>query len=145
MIRSYQEEDAQSCQQLLVELGYPSQLGELRERLTHLLAHPDYECLVYEEKGQVIGLLGYAKMYFFERSGTYIRILALIVDSRHRKKGIATALLDRVQDIGKETACQVMALNSGTGDKRQDAHRFYEHYGFEQTSIGFAYQLEKSE
>lgn len=132
-----------ACQHLLLELGYPSRVEELSERLSHLLEQPDYELLVYEEDGQVLGLIGYAKMYFFERKGAYLRILALIVDSRHRKKGIATALLDKVKDMGKKSGCQALALNSGLGEHRQTAHRFYKHYGFEQASIGFAYHLEE--
>ncbi|MGT2715310.1 GNAT family N-acetyltransferase [Streptococcus respiraculi] len=140
MIRSYKEKDVLACQQLLLELGYPSQIEELNERLSSLLAQPDYELLVYEEE-QVLGLVGYAKMYFFERNGAYLRILALVVDSQYRHQGIATALLDRVKQIGKETGCQTLALNSGLGEERQIAHRFYEHYGFEKTSVGFAYPL----
>ncbi|MGT2964542.1 GNAT family N-acetyltransferase [Streptococcus acidominimus] len=145
MIRTYQEEDAVACQQLLSELGYPSQLADLQGRFRQLLAKQEYDLLVFEQGGQVIGLIGYAQMYFFERSGTYLRILALVVDSKYRKQGVATALLDKVKAIGKEAGCQALALNSGLGNDRQIAHRFYEHYGFEKKAIGFAYQLEEKE
>lgn len=141
MIRNYQARDALSCQHLLAELGYPSQLADLQERFRHLLAQKEYGLLVFERDGQVIGLIGYAQMYFFERSGTYLRILALVVDSKYRKQGIATALLDRVKTIGKEAGCQALTLNSGVTDERQLAHRFYEGYGFKKKSIGFAYTL----
>ncbi|MBF0777491.1 GNAT family N-acetyltransferase [Streptococcus cuniculi] len=143
MIRPYQEGDVLACQHLLEELGYPSPVEEVNRWLTELLEHSDYSLLVYEEDGQVLGLIGYAKMYFFERKGAYLRILALVVDSQYRNQGIATALLNRVKQIGKETGCQALALNSGRGAERQTAHAFYEHYGFEKKSIGFTYQLEE--
>ncbi|MGT2950130.1 GNAT family N-acetyltransferase [Streptococcus cuniculi] len=143
MIRHYQEKDVLSCQHLLLELGYPSQLEELNERLSQLLDQPDYELLVYEEDGQVLGLIGYAKMYFFERKGAYLRILALVVDSRHRQKGIATALLDKVKHVAQKSGCLALALNSGMASERKTAHHFYERYGFEQASVGFAYHFEE--
>lgn len=142
MIRSYREEDALACQYLLEELGYPSQLKEVKERLNQVLTQENYDLLVFEQEGKVLGLIGYAKMYFFERSGTYLRILALVVDSQHRNQGIATALLNRVKQIGKERGCKALALNSGRGTERKTAHRFYERHGFEKRSIGFSYQIE---
>lgn len=143
MIRTYQEEDSLACQRLLSELGYPSPLVNVKERFGQLLAQKEYNLLVFEQDGQVLGLIGYAQMYFFEREGSYLRILILVVDSHHRQKGIGTALLDKVRELGRKAGCQVLALNSGMGDDRQLAHRFYEHYGFEKKSIGFAYQLKE--
>ncbi|MER0123683.1 GNAT family N-acetyltransferase [Streptococcus sp. ZJ93] len=67
----------------------------------------------------------------------------MVVDSQYRNQGIATALLDKVKHIAQESGYLALALNSGLGEERQATHRFYEHYGFEKKSVGFAYHLEE--
>lgn len=62
---------------------------ELFDQLSRLLKHPDYGFLVLDQGGDLLGFLGYAKLYYFERSGHYYRILAMVVAERARRRGLA--------------------------------------------------------
>ena len=142
-IRAFEDKDFTSCVPLMVELGYPVEEQVLNSRWLNLLKQPDYYLLVVEENNQILGFVGFHKMYFFETDGAYCRILALVVSAKHRRKGIATKLLDAVSDFAMANGCIALALNSGLSNQRSGAHQFYEQYGFSKQSIGFAYRLKE--
>lgn len=98
--------------------------------------------LVSEEDDKLLGFIGYAKLFFFEASGFYYRILALAVSRKSRRKGVATALMDEVRKIAAEDGAKALALNSGLTDDREAAYQFYGNYGFEKVTTGFAFNLE---
>lgn len=141
MIRAFKDKDIVPCVQLMADLGYPTDEQSLRDRWMHLLKQADYHLLVVEEHQQVFGFVGFHKMYFFETDGAYCRILALVVSSERRRKGLATKLLDAVSDFARAEGCRALALNSGLSDQRSGAHQFYEQYGFSKQTAGFTYRL----
>ncbi len=141
MIRAFENEDFTACVPLMVELGYPVEELDLESRWLNLLKQPDYHLFVVEENNQILGFVGFHKMYFFETDGAYCRILALVVSDKHRRKGLATKLVDAVSDFAKSNGCIALALNSGLTEQRSGAHQFYEQYGFSKQTIGFAYWL----
>ena len=63
-----------------------------------ILSQPHYGCLLAERNGEVLGLLGYAKLFFFEADGSYYRILALSVAKETRRQGIASRLIDELKN-----------------------------------------------
>ena len=141
MIRAFKDKDITPCVQLMADLGYPTDEQSLQTRWRHLLQQADYHLLVVEENHQVLGFVGFQKMYFFETDGAYFRILALVVSSEHRRKGLATKLLDAVSDFARVEGCRALALNSGLTDQRSGAHQFYKQYGFSMQTAGFTYIL----
>ncbi|MDW8742052.1 GNAT family N-acetyltransferase [Streptococcus suis] len=141
MIRDFKDKDITPCVQLMADLGYPTDEQSLQTRWRHLLQQADYHLLVVEENHQVLGFVGFHKMYFFETDGAYFRILALVVSSEHRRKGLATKLLDAVSDFARAEGCRALALNSGLTDQRSGAHQFYKQYGFSMQTAGFTYRL----
>lgn len=141
MIRAFKDKDITPCIQLMADLGYPTDEQSLQTRWRHLLQQADYHLLVVEENHQVLGFVGFQKMYFFETDGAYCRILALVVSSENRRKGLATKLLDAVSDFARAEGCRALALNSGLTDQRSGAHQFYKQYGFSMQTAGFTYRL----
>ena len=141
MIRAFKDKDITPCVQLMADLGYPTDEQSLQTRWRHLLQQADYHLLVVEENHQVLGFVCFQKMYFFETDGAYFRILALVVSSEHRRKGLATKLLDAVSDFARAEGCRALALNSGLTDQRSGAHQFYKQYGFSMQTAGFTYIL----
>ncbi|MGQ7331451.1 GNAT family N-acetyltransferase [Streptococcus suis] len=141
MIRAFKDKDITPCVQLMADLGYPTDEQSLQTRWRHLLQQADYHLLVVEENHQVLGFVGFHKMYFFETDSAYCRILALVVSSEHRRKGLATKLLDAVSDFARAEGCRALALNSGLTDQRSGAHQFYKQYGFSMQTAGFTYIL----
>ena len=133
-VQEYEKEDAEVLPPLYKVLSYSVEKDELQSRLRYILANPDYGCLVAEKESQILGFIGYAKRYFFEATGFYYRILALAVSRNARRQGIATALMDKVKKI---------ASQDGANDERLAAYA--QNYGFRQTSLAFARNVEENE
>lgn len=110
-------------------------------RLKTVLSHPDYHLLVAVGDNEIIGMIGYAKMLFFENEGAYYHILIMAVLQNYRRNGVATALLDAVKNCALSENIHALALNSGDTLERQIAHRFYENYGFKEASCAYSLYL----
>ncbi|MEY8699943.1 GNAT family N-acetyltransferase [Streptococcus ferus] len=140
-IRHYQPSDLKKLLPLYVDLGYPTDKRSLEKRLSHLLKQPNYQLKIALLDDQVVGFIGFSKMYFFERDGFYYRILALVVGKSYRHQGVATSLINHVKEVAYLEGACALALNSGIRDERNEAHQFYQNYGFKQASYGFALEL----
>lgn len=134
-VQEYQKEDAEVLPPLYKVLSYSVEKDELQSRLRDILANPAYGCLVAEKESQILGFIGYAKLYFFESTGFYYRILALAVSRNARWQGIATALMDKVKKIASQDGAKTIALNNSVNDEQLAAHAFYQNHGFRQTSL----------
>ena len=125
-VREYEKEDTKVLPPLYKVLGYSIKKDELKSRLRDTLVNPAYGCLAAEKGSQILDFIGYVKLYFFEATGFYYRILVLAVSRNARRQGIATALMDKVKKI---------ASQDGANDERLAAHAFYQKHGFRQTSL----------
>lgn len=109
VIRRLENRDFEAIVQLFKELGYPSSHKAIEERFKLLGEQTSYHSLVAEDEGNVIGFAGICKMYSFERDGNYARILAFVVDSNARKRGIGTLLLQSVEEWARRNDCHSIA------------------------------------
>ena len=134
-VQEYQKEDTKVLPPLYKVLGYSAEKDELQSRLRDILVNPAYGCLVAEKESQILGFIGYVKLYFFEATVFYYRILSLAVSRNARRQGIATVLMDKVKKIASQDGAKAMALNNGVNDERLVAHAFYQKHGFRQTSL----------
>lgn len=80
-------------------------------------------------------------VYFktFWMSGITCYLSTLIVDPLSRGKGYGKTILDSVKKLAESKDCKCIILDSGL--PRKDAHKFYEHYGFEKGCYGFELKL----
>ena len=62
----------------------------------------------------------------------------LIIDEKHRRKGIGTKLVRFAEEIAEKKACYAIELNSDL--YRKETHRFWEALGYECK----AYQFRKT-
>jgi len=127
--------------ELMSELGYPTTLEDLTGRFEMLQNHVDYETLVVVKENQVIGFAGLSKALAYEFTGVYVRILAFVVSSKHRKQGIGTKLLKACEEWAIQQDAVAITLNSGNREERQTAHVFYESNGYVGKSTGFSKKL----
>ena len=65
-IRKATMKDAEALLSLYEDLGYPTTPSKLARRLEMILSQPHYGCLLAERNGEILGFLGYAKLFFFE-------------------------------------------------------------------------------
>lgn len=129
-LRPATAEDAAAIVPLLSELGYPSEPGALRERLTRIVAGEQTGVLIAEAEGAPAALIAYQLIEHLERSGPTCRITALVTDPGHRRRGAASGLLAAVAEIARGHGCDRLEVT--TRPRRQDAFAFYRGAGFEE-------------
>lgn len=128
-IRQATPEDAESLLPLLDQLGYRSDLDEVRPRLERLLTTQDSSVLVTEHERE---LVGFATFHIFEliyRPRPQCRLTALVVRADRRRQGIGAALIQSVEKAAREQGCFRIELTTRMG--RGEAIPFY-------TALGFA-------
>ena len=82
-----------------------------------ILSQPHYGCLLAERNGEILGFLGYAKLFFFEADGSYYRILALSVAKKQDDKKGASRLIDDLKKQAVKEGVKALALNSGLTER----------------------------
>ena len=63
----------------------------------------------------------------------------LVVDQKHRGRGLGTRLLNAITAVAKERGCTRVELDSAF--HRKEAHTFYERHGFENRAYLFSKSL----
>ena len=81
-----------------------------------LLARDTFMALVAEADGQVIGALAGYELPKFEQARSEFYIYDLAVDAGWRRRGVATALIDRMRDIATERGGWVVFVQADHGD-----------------------------
>jgi len=89
-----------------------------------------------------VKIIGMLSMIFLSRLNqntleTYIP--ELIVLETYRTQGVGKKLISSCMTIAKEKKCHRIRLESG--NQRKESHQFYEHLGFEQSSLSFTKNL----
>ncbi len=140
-IREAITSDIGALTDLMVHLGYPSTLENMKTRFYTIQQHPDYHTLVAAYNSEIVGMIGLSKSYYYEMDGFYIRILALVVDSNYRNKGIGKALIEGAENWARKLGAVGVSLNSGNRPERMAAHQFYRNRGYSEKSIGFVKSL----
>ncbi|WP_163568166.1 GNAT family N-acetyltransferase [Fodinicola feengrottensis] len=83
---------------------------------------------VAEADGDLLGLVAVHICPFFERAGSWGRIVALVVSDQARGQGVGTALVAVAETFATSHGCVRMEVTSA--DRRQAAHEFYRHRGY---------------
>ena len=127
-IRSASYKEITQILKLLSELGYPSDKTTIAESLTKYKRSDDYEVLIAEHEGKVVGCISLHVMKLFHAAGNAGRITALVISSESRGKGIGKALVNAADEYFKSMDCVKTEVTSG--DHRKEAHKFYQSAGF---------------
>jgi GNAT superfamily N-acetyltransferase len=138
-IREARPSDSPDLARLVTQLGYPTDAGEMAERMEALASRPEYALFVAEASGRAIGLVGAFLGYALEFSGSWGRLMGLVVDEPFRGRGIGARLMERMEGWLREHGASRLTLTSGS--QRADAHRFYRRLGYEQTGFRFTKRL----
>jgi GNAT superfamily N-acetyltransferase len=125
----------------LEQLGYPTSVEQMRIRFSNIQSNPSYHTLVAEYDGKVVGMVGLCIGVFYELDGSYVRIVAFVVDSNYRGKGIGKNLIQEAESWARRQGAIGIGINSGNRVERLIAHKFYMNMGYEEKSIGFAKNL----
>lgn len=143
-VRSWITNDLPQLVGLMAQLGYPASEDELRERFTRITRHSDYDLLVLEENGILLGCVGLFQAQAFEHDTTYVRIVAFVVNAKHRRQGIGRRLIRAAEDWAHERGATAVLLNSGNRPEREAAHHFYQEMGYGVMSTSYSKSLASS-
>ena len=101
-------------------------------------SYPNYHIYIAMQNGKTLGTFSLAIMdnlaHFGARSGL---IEDVVVDEKHRRKGIGKEMMQYAIDLCKQSFCYKVSLSSNL--QRESAHLFYESLGFQKH--GFSYQI----
>jgi GNAT superfamily N-acetyltransferase len=128
-IRLVHTTDAAAVNELLDELGYPQDgTATTATRIQAWVGDPSSAAYVAEAAGDLLGVIAVHICLFFERTGSWGRIVTLVVSSRARGQGVGGQLVAAAESFATSRGCTRMEVTSG--DHRQDAHEFYRRRGY---------------
>ena len=73
--------------------------------------------------------------------GRHLYVDDLVTAATHRGQGHADRLFAWLEDEARRTGCTQLHLDSGLGEDREDAHRFYFRHGLRIASFHFSREL----
>lgn len=103
--------------------------------LAGLLAKPHVAALVALEEGHVVGGLVAYQLEKLEQARSEFYIYDLAVDEAHRRKGLATALIDHLRTIAAASGSWVIFVEADYGD--DPAVALYEKLGTREDVMHF--------
>ena len=119
----------------MAQLGHEVTREGVAQRINSL-AEQGCNQLVAEAGGEVVGVCGLHVMNAIHRERPVGRISILVVSPHCRGAGIGRRLLAEAEDYLTALGCTIIEVTSN--DRLEEAHAFYRHMGYEQTSRRFA-------
>jgi len=138
-IRAGELNDAATLAQLMCELGYRTTTSAMQMRLQRIATDERLRTFVAVCDGKVCGMISTLTYPSIEHDDFSGRIVALVINSTMRRRGIGRALIVTAEKDFAEREISRVALN--TRLDREDAHKFYESLGYERNGWRFVKQL----
>jgi GNAT superfamily N-acetyltransferase len=138
-IRAGEMNDAAAIAQLMCELGYETTTSEMQMRLERIATDERLRTFVAVCDGKVCGMIGALTYPSIEHNDFSGRIVALVIKSTMRRRGIGRALITLAEQDFAQRGIRRIALNTQLA--REDAHKFYESLGYERNGWRFVKQL----
>lgn len=128
-IREANVKDMESIATLTGELGYEVTSEEVVARLFSILNEPKH--MVYIAASANGETLGWIHVYvnFTLMKDASGELGGLVVETNVRNQGIGKLLLNKAEDWALDRGCRSFIVR--TKSTRSDAHRFYEHSGYQ--------------
>ncbi|MFG6149795.1 GNAT family N-acetyltransferase [Halobacillus sp. B23F22_1] len=142
MIREAKLRDSAQLADLMGTLGYPADCQSMRKRLTNIFADSHYQTYVFEEDGELMGMIGMMHSMAYHTGDTHVRVIAFVVEGAAQGKGIGRLLMNQTEEWAKQKEAARITLNSGNRLERNKAHSVYEHLGFEGKATGYYKNIE---
>jgi len=105
------------------------------EYLRSLLTKPDFIALVAVACGKVVGGLAAYVLEKFEQERREIYIYDLAVQEQHRRKGIATKLINELRSVARKRKAYVIYVQADKGDEA--AVKLYQSLGTKEDVFHF--------
>jgi len=132
MIREAKMQDFDDLMTLYMQLHgnpFPEKDSAVMQLWERLVADPAYHIIVAEEDGRVVSscvCVVIPNLTHAQRPYAYVE--NVVTDEAYRKRGLATACLQRAREIAQEAQCYKIMLM--TGSKKESTLHFYEQAGY---------------
>lgn len=137
LVRPATAGDAPRLAQLSGQLGYPVAADTIAGRLTRLLGRAGDVVLVAETDGEVVGWVHGSEQDLLE-SATRCELLGLVVDARHRTRGVGRRLVAAVESWAAGRGLELVSVRSNVS--RTESHPFCERLGYSRVKTQHAYR-----
>lgn len=137
-LRNAKPSDAPRLVELIHELGHEITEKQVRKNLGALKKSGEMPLVVTLDK-KVVGLCGVGRRVVVHRPAPLGRITALVVAKEANGHGLGRMLVQAAEDWMRKKGCQLVEVTSN--DRRAEAHAFYQHMGYERTSVRFFKKL----
>ena len=114
---------------LMNDLGYQVSPQLIAEKIGTMDTSNTDTALVAIQGDTIAGVISLHALPMFHRLGNLGRITSLVVAAHSRGAGVGSALMASADGWFQSQKCVKVEVTSG--DQRPDAHRFYQHIGFE--------------
>ena len=126
--------DADRIAALFTEEGYPAGASDIVARLERF-ASPFSQVVVADHEGEILGFIALHVLPRFEHDDRIVRILALVVDSGVRERGIGRLLMAEAERLATEVGAAFVELTAG--HHRPEARQLYEALGYDGTVTAY--------
>jgi ribosomal protein S18 acetylase RimI-like enzyme len=138
-IRTAELTDAGMLAKLMTELGYETRESEMAMRLEAIAADSHYQTLVAVSAGKICGMIGTFCYYGYEHNSLGGRIIALVVSTGSRGRGVGKKLVAAAEADFAQRNISRVAVN--TRLERKEAQKFYENIGYVRNGFRFVKTL----
>jgi Acetyltransferases len=140
-IRPYESNDIESLTHLMGDLGYPTTVDNMKQRLKDIGSESNTYTFVATIDEKVAGMIGVRQVFYYEGDGCSTQVSALVTGNQYEGRGIGSALIKYVEEWAKERSSNSLYLTSGIKPERIRAHEFYKKQGFEVNGYRFVKKL----
>lgn len=111
--------------------------------LRRLLGGETFIALAAVDNGEVVGGLAAYELRKFEQQRSELYIYDLAVAAPHRRQGIATALIEKLRELGAERGAWVIFVQADTGVEDEPAIALYTKLGRREAVLHFDIAIER--
>lgn len=120
--------DAPRIAALFTEEGYPAGASAVESRLARFEG-PDSTVIVADHDGEILGFIALHVVPRFEHDDAFVRIVALVVDSTVRERGVGRVLMAEAERIGRDRSAAFVEITAG--HHRPAARHLYDSLGYD--------------
>ena len=120
--------DAPRIAALFTEEGYPAGATAVEARLGRFDSD-DSTVIVADHDGEILGFVALHVVARFEHDDSFVRIVALVVDSAVRDRGIGRVLMAEAERIGRAREAAFVEITAG--HHRPAARHLYDSLGYD--------------
>ena len=135
-IRRARVSDALELARLFTTLGHATVATEVAARWPQWAAAGNLALVAVKSDGVLGGVVTLHQMLVLHRPRPVGRITALVVDASARGQGLGRALVGAAEAVLSDSGCGLIEITSSV--RLNEAHTFYGHLGYEETSVRFA-------